>query len=528
MVVRGLLVLALSAACLAPGCSKKSSSGGGGAPFVDYYAYFVRNGDLARAFVYNGDWNSGEYLDSLLTQWQYVPHKTLAGSQVTYGYGIRFLVYRKLNGLWMFDTAAPHAPGNPRQISNDANVGSIVAVVDAHQSDTAGTSTYVFFTTVPDSVTSTFSFRVARCDGVSTSPSAALETAVPDTNAFTVAVPRKATDFAFYLMDGGTNALRRVSLAAFPAVAVDDMAGADDPQQFLAVSQTRVVYRSAAGTIRKSDIAAPPVATLYTPGGSETVQLADKIDLGMDSEIFWTSIVTGAPNQLSLRRKMYSDVAATAPTVFDTGTYTTGVTVNRVAFTATRVVWAHVRDTTSYIRSFVRATPATSTDLLTGGRALTAAAIHVFNDAGAWRVLFGESAGATNFRVCKAETGALINTYTFLGAVGPDALNHMGTSFFDIALDLPAAGGTARLMFSDGLNLQTILLTLLPASLVPNGAWPADITVMTPQTSFRPQTCFSGTSTAPAQTEIFYLYAGAPGYLRQTYSPSSEFSIAAH
>lgn len=509
-------------AAIMPGCSTRED---GPLLPIDFSIYYMRDNGLARAFVYDGDWRSGEWLDSNISSWAWVPQKSLSGSTVSYAYGVRYIVCVRLGVLRMFDCAQV-AEGAPTvQISNETNAFSIVGLVDAQQTATTAAGTYVLYTTTPSGGNT--SLRAAQVSGTSTSTPSILEVSIPDTTTFMLGTPRNASNVIFYLLQGTTGQLRRAQFGAFPAVTINTMSGADDVTDFLVKNQDKVVYERASGELMKADVTALPPAVLYTPGAGEAVTVKGKVDLGTDSEVFFTSAVAGSPNNLYLRRVMFD--AGTVTDFAGPLTYTS-LSMDRVAFTAARVVWAHVRDMTSYVRSFDRTTPATNSDLLTGGRTLTADGIYVANDAGTWRILFGEFLGGTYYRVAKTETGSLTNEYTFGIAPGPtDAINHLGSSYYDAALDLPAAGGTARLVFVDGSNLRSRTVNLAALSELGHGVRPVDMAQFVLSTGFRAPTCLVGISGAPAQTDIFFFRADVAGLLlRQTNTSGSEASLSAH
>ncbi len=516
-------LLALLLLCfVAPGCRKSS---GDSAPPVDFHVYFLRQNYLADAFVSGNDWSGGEFLDSNLVAAASVPGRIVSGTTVTYTLGVRFVVYIKLAVLYSFDVTTGIS-----QICNESNAGALVALIDTGTTSTSTTTTYALYTTAP--ALGVMDLKAVRVSGPAGSTPATLETAIPDTTTFAVRVPRDASNVFYYTLSGATASLKRCSLAAYPAATVTSMSAADDVLEFFVRDSTRVVYRRAAGEIMKADVGALPATVLVTPAASETLGLKGRIESGVDSEIFFTSHVdTNAdtvPDQVTLKRAIYSSGALT--TFSGPFSYAT-LTLNRVWFTGSRVIWEHIRDVTSFLTSFDRATPATNSNLLTGGRSLDASAnTYVFYDAAVFRVLFVETIGVTRLRVAKTETGGLLNEYTFTGTAGAtDAINHLGTSYYDASLDLGLPLATARLCFVDGTILRSLKLDMSAVSQADLGTIPGDIASLTLGTSFRAPTCLVGTAIAPVQTEIFYFRAdAASSMLRQTDSPENETAIGAN
>jgi hypothetical protein len=501
---------------LCAGCAKKKSDDG---PLPDTWVYYIRQGYLAQAFMSGGNWAGGEFLADSTTYATWVPSKSIVGTTVTHPFGVRFIVYIRAGRLYAHDVAT----NGLQQICNETFANTIVALVDTGTTATSDASTYVLYTTTP--AAGLIDFKACRVVGPGGAFPATLEAGIPSTSVFQVRAPRNAADTIFYRVTDTTGVLKRCAFGVFPAFTLTTLSGADDVQEFLVRDSTRVVYRTAASTLMKADVASLPATALYTPGGGETVQLKAKIELGADSEVFFTSHLPGPT--VSLVRALYSTGATT--TFAGPLAYTT-LTLNRVFFTGTRVVWQHIRDATSFMTSYDRATPATNSVLLTGGRTLDPVAnAHVIYDLSGWRILFAELNGPTTYRVVKTDAGVLVNEFAFAGAPGSsDAINHMGTSYYDAALDLAAAVSTARFCFVDGVSLLTRLVDLDPLTQLTMGPLPADIASFSLATAWRAPTCVAGVSTAPVQTDIFFFRPDGAGTLqRQTSSPENETALAA-
>ena len=510
---RFLLLITL----LGAGCAKKKSDDG---PLPDTWVYYLRQGYLAQAFMAAGNWAGGEFLADTTTYATWTPSKAIVGTTVTHAYGVRFITYIRNGRLYAHDVST----NGLQQICNETFANAIVALIDTGTTSTTDTSTYVIYTTTP--ALGLFDLKAARVAGPGGATPATIEAAIPSTNVFTFRAPRNAADTVFYKAQDVTGVLKHCVFSAFPAVTLTTVSGGDDVQEFLVRDSTRVVYRTATNSLMKADVASLPAAVLYTPVGGETVQLRAKIELGADSEVFFTSHLTG-PDSVSLVRVLYS---TGVPTTFEGPlTYTT-ITLNRVFFTGTRVVWQLIRDSTSLMKSYDRVTPAGGTVMLTGGRTLDPVAnAHVIYDVSGWRVLYAEVNGPTIYRVTKTDAGVLVNEFAFVGTPGPsDAINHLGTSYYDAALDLAGIVSTARFCYVDGVSLLTRTVDLDPLTQMTIGPLPADITSFSLTTAFRAPTCIAGVSTAPVQNEIFFFRPDVAGtLLRQTSSPENETPLAA-
>jgi hypothetical protein len=281
----------------------------------------------------------------------------------------------------------------------------------------------------------------------------------------------------------------------------------------------------------KADSTSLPATVLYTPVAAESVQLKGKIELGADSEVFFTSHVdTNAdtiPDQVSLVRAIYSTGVTTT---FDGPYPYATLSLNRVFFTGSRVVWQVIHDATSVMQSYDRTAPPGAVNLLTPSRTLDPVAnAYAIYDATGWRVLYAEVQGPTTFRVAKTDGGALVNEFAFAGGPGTtDAINHLGTSYYDATLDLAAPMSAARFVFVDGTSLKSRTALLPVASELTLGAMPADIASFSLATTWRSPTCVAGVTTAPPQNDIFFYRADGGGTLqRQTQSTDGETALGA-
>jgi hypothetical protein len=519
MVKRICLAILFSLAALA-GC-RKSSGDDGPVGLYDHLVYYVRLGNLAEALVYNGNWNYGEFKDSGLQDWDWIPAKDVSGTTVSHPYGVRFIVYLKGFVLYVFDVSTRTS----RRITTEANAADIVALVDTSPTLTDPATTYVFYTTNTDGFGNE-NLKVARLSALGTDAPATLEASVPAATTYTVRAAPGAADMAYYAVQGATWTVKRANLTAWPALTIDVMTGADNVTDWIARNGTKLVYRRSTGEILKS-VLAPPAATtvLVTPAGGETLALEGRVESGLDSEIYYTK-TTSVPD-VHLHRVMFE---TGADTMFDSVAYTT-ITRNDVLFTGTRVLWALITDASAFLRSYSRATPAGGTDLVTVGRALATGPVYVSYGTAQYNVLFRETLGGTSYWTASSDTGTLAGSYTFAGTPGPThALSHRGQEYLDPALDLVVADGlSARICFVEGTTLYTLAMDLAPGSLVNLGALPADITELTLPTSFRSGVCLEGLSTPPVQRDVFFFHsAGGAPLLRQTASSNDEFAIAAH
>ncbi len=511
--------LILTLAAVAPGCG---SHGGGGSPVLPpvFFDSFYVDGGTLKGVNASGVTD----IDTGIAAWRSIHHKSISGTNATMVSPTRFIAYIKGGEIFSFDTAEGFVAGdNPHKAGSETAANAIVALVDCQQVETYDTTTFLFYTTTP--VGGLVDFKAAGLfQHLHPVPDehadpALLEAGISATSTFDVRPPGNASNFVYWLRSSGTGVVKRAELVRFPVTQINTMSSADDVLEYLPQDYDTIVYRRADGDIMESTIPGLPDPVpnqRYDAPATETTRLLGIVATAtLDGEVFFSSLAAAG---LTLRRVMSSGAGLTT---FDGPLAATVVPFNEVAFTGARVVWAHVRDMTSHVRSYDRTAPATSSDLLTGGRALVPGPTVVAWDGASYVVAFRE----TGFLVAKSEMGALINERALMG---PTAALHVPSGRYDITLNRFFPSATAsRVVFAEATFLRSRTLDLAAASELTVGALPGDITAFLPDGAFGLRDVIAGTD--GAQTDMFRFDASAAfSTTRLTSTPaSSEVPVGA-